>query len=69
MLSLQINMLRDECCAVAAQLMKRKTLDEVELEDCARLYDALAEAYRILRHTVAKVTLARLRRKSRTRQQ
>jgi hypothetical protein len=40
-------------------------LDEEELEECARLDDALAQAQRILKITVRGLVFSRLRRRSR----
>ena len=66
-LAFQIEALRDVCCVAAEVLTSRKTLDEEELEDCARLDDALAAAHRILKVTVAEITLARLHRRNQAR--
>jgi hypothetical protein len=57
--------MRGDCCKAANSLMKRKVLDESELEDCARLDDALVEAQRILKRTVRKIMLSRIGRNSR----
>jgi hypothetical protein len=64
MLAFQIIALRDECCDAAEKLMRQKLLDESELEECARLDDALAEAHRILKSTLTSITILRLRRRS-----
>jgi hypothetical protein len=66
MLMCQILMVRDECCRTADVLVKQEKVDEEELEECARLDDALAEVHRILKATVSGVTLSRLKRRSRT---
>ncbi len=63
MVLFQVVALRDECCAAAAALVRRKQVDLAELEECARLDDALAEAHRILKFAVAGVTASRLRRR------
>ena len=47
--------------------MRQKVLDEAELEECARLDDALARASRILRGNVRNIMLTRLNRRSRAR--
>ena len=65
-LTVQLEALRMECCQAAETLMKRKKLDEQDLEECARLDDGLAEAYRILKSTITQITLARLKRRIRT---
>jgi hypothetical protein len=65
MMVLEIDAIRRECCAAAARLMKRKQLDEADLEECARLDDALAGAHRLMRDTLKRITLLRLKRRSR----
>jgi hypothetical protein len=63
----QIEAMRAECCAAAHLLTSEKNLDEAEaeLEECACLDDALAEAQRLLKSTVADVMISRLKRRSR----
>jgi hypothetical protein len=61
----QIEAMRAECCAAAHLLANEMSLNEDELEECARLDDALAQAQRLLKATVANVMIARLRRRSR----
>ena len=63
LLALQINSLRDECCDAAEKILRQKPLDEEELDDAARLDDALAEAQRILKNAVARSAYSRLRRR------
>lgn len=62
-LAFQIQAMRMECCRAAKTLMKRRQLNEEELEECARLDDALASAHRLLKSTVARITLARIKRR------
>ena len=64
-LACQIEAMRVECCAAAEKLMRQKQIDEAELDECARLDDALAAAQRLFKHTVTKITLARLKRRIR----
>lgn len=64
----EIDAMRAACSKAAQTLMNKKTLDEVELEECARLDDALALTHRILKCAVRNVMLSRLNRRSRTRQ-
>ncbi len=45
--------------------MAKKPLDEMELEECARLDDALANAQRVLKQTVRSIMLSRIHRRSR----
>ena len=56
---------REGCCRTAQYLFTEKRLNETELEECARLDDALAFAQRIIKATVRDVMLARLQRRSR----
>jgi len=58
--------MRASCCRAAAAVAARKPLNEVELEECARLDDALARAHRLLKATVRNVMLSRLNRRSRS---
>lgn len=64
-IAFQIEALRAECCAAARILANEKILNEAELEECARLDDALSHAQRILKSTVADVMITRLKRRSR----
>ena len=61
----QIEAMRAECCAAAQLLANEDPVDEEELEECAALDDALADAQRILKSTVAGVMISRLKRRSR----
>lgn len=61
----QIEAMRAECCAAAQLIVNGTPLDEAELEECARLDDALAKAQRLLKATVAEVMISRLKRRSR----
>ena len=66
LLAFQINVLRDECCEAAEKLIQQKQMDEEELDECARLDDALAEAQRVLKSAVARIAFSRLKRRSHT---
>ena len=59
--------MRGACSKAAGVLLKRSPINEVELEECAQLDEALARAQRILKFAVRKVMLSRLRRHSRAR--
>jgi hypothetical protein len=63
----QLNSLRDECCEAAAEISRNKKIDECELEECARLDDALADAQRVLKFAVAEIACSRIKRRSRVR--
>ena len=61
----QMEALREACSRAARLLVRQTPLDEEELEECARLDDALAQAQRILKITVRGLVFSRLRRRSR----
>lgn len=64
-LACQIDAMRAECCKAAQTLAEEKVINELELEECARLDDALAQAHNLLKRTVARIIMSRLRRRSR----
>ena len=67
-LSTQIEALRFECCQAAERISNQPVLDEMselELEECARLDDALAASHRILKSTLSQIIYSRLKRRSR----
>lgn len=66
-IAFQTEALRAECCAAAHMLVNETPLNEAELEECARLDDALAKAQILLKSTVASVMISRLKRRSRIR--
>ena len=62
-LSMEIHLMRGECCAAAEGILAEDRLDAVGLEECAQLDDALGKAQRILHATIQRITEARMRRK------
>ncbi len=64
-MAFELDAVRAGCCETASALLKKRSLDEEELEECARLDDALAEAQRLLKSTVRSIMLSRLKRRSR----
>ena len=64
-LAFQIEAMRAECCAAARLLTNENPMNDEELEECASLDDALAQAQRLLKSTVAGVMISRLKRRSR----
>jgi hypothetical protein len=66
LLAFQMNSLRGECCEAAEKLLRQAPLNEAELEECARLDDALAEAQRLLKTAVGRIAFSRLKRRSQT---
>jgi len=65
-IAFEIDAARSGCSHTARLLIRKTPLDEVELEECARLDDALAEAQRLLKSTVREIMLSRLSRRSRS---
>jgi hypothetical protein len=57
--------MRGACCRAAAKVSSKKSFNEAELDECARLDDALSLAHRILKSAVRNVMLSRLSRRSR----
>jgi hypothetical protein len=64
-LACQIEAMRSDCCKAAEVLANQKTLNEDELDECARLDDALAKAHALLKATLAGIIMSRLKRRSR----
>jgi hypothetical protein len=64
-IAFEIDGAREGCCQNAEFLCKQKRLNETELEECARLDDALAQAQRVIKATVRNIMLSRLRHRSR----
>lgn len=63
----EIDALRADCCKAAHALTRQEEFDDADLEECARLDEALAQANRLLKSTVRTVIMARLSRRSRIR--
>jgi len=61
----ELDALRAACSKAADCMVNRRSLDETELDECAQLDDALAEAQRVLKAAVRNVMLSRLSRNSR----
>jgi hypothetical protein len=61
----EIDAMRAACSKAAKVLVATKPLDEAELEECARLDEALDRAHRLLKATVRDVMISRLGRRSR----
>ena len=64
-IAFEIEAMRAECCKAANAVVNTKPLDEKELDECARLDEALAHAHRILKSVVRNVMLSRINRRSR----
>jgi hypothetical protein len=65
-IAFELDLLRAGCSRAAQIVVNRKSLDETELEECARLDDALAHAQQLLKATVRRIMLSRIRRKGRS---
>ena len=63
----EIDALRADCCKAASALLRKSNVEEVEVDECARLDEALAQANRLLKSTVRSLIMTRLGRRSRTR--
>ena len=63
----ELDVLRAACSNAASLVLSKTTVDEEELEECARLDDAVAHAQRILKTAVRDIMLSRLTRHSRSR--
>ena len=61
----QIEAMRADCCKAAAALAEQYPVDESELDECARLDDALSEAHQLLKSTLTRIIMSRLKRRSR----
>ena len=66
-IAFEIDATRAGCCRVAKLLLSRERVNHAELEDCARLDEALARAHRLLKATVRSIMLSRLKRTNRAR--
>jgi hypothetical protein len=60
----ELDSLRANCSKAASLILSNTTPDEAELEECARLDEALAHAQRILKAAVRDIMLSRLSRHS-----
>ena len=58
----RIHMMRGECCVTAKKLIDKKPADYLALDDCARLEETLATAYRSLQGTLRSIHRSRRRR-------
>ena len=58
----RIHMMRGECCVAAKTLVEKKPADYLALDECARLEETLATAYRSLQGTLRSIHRARRRR-------
>lgn len=64
-IAFEIDSMRAACSKAASAITSERSFDELELEECARLDDALAKAHLLLKHTVRDIMLSRIGRRSR----
>jgi len=64
-LAFEIDIARAACSKAAQIILNQNRVDELELEECARLDDALAHAQRFLKAAVRDILLSRIKRGSR----
>jgi hypothetical protein len=64
-LACQIEVMRADCCKAGGILANQNPVNDSELEECAQLDDALAEAHSRLKSALTRIILSRLRRRSR----
>jgi len=66
-IAFDIDATRAGCSKVAQMLLRQDPVNEAELDECARLDEALAQAHRLLKATVRGIMMSRLKRSSRAR--
>jgi hypothetical protein len=64
-IAFDIDATREGCSKAAQLLLSDPECDEAELEECARLDEALARAHRLLKAAVREIMLSRINRRSR----
>ncbi len=64
-IAFELDTLRARCSEAAQILLSEQPVEEAELEECARLDEALARAHAVLKSIIAQVLLSRIRRRSR----
>ena len=64
----EIEAIRGECCDAAKDLLAQDPVDEVEVEESARMDDALLKAHSFLKAQLRSIMLSRIRRNTRARQ-
>jgi hypothetical protein len=59
----ELHSMRRECSEFASHLLTQENADERDLEDCARLDDALARASQVLRDALHGIRIERTKRR------
>jgi hypothetical protein len=57
----ELHSMRRECSEFASHLLTQQNVDENDLEECARLDDALARASRVLRDGLDRIRFDRIK--------
>jgi len=57
-----IDALRAQCSEAAQLLLSQSSVDGLEFEECAMLDDALAQAHNLLKGTIRRIMLSRIKR-------
>jgi hypothetical protein len=58
-LAFELHLLRGECSQTAQRIISQHPVDALELDDCAKLDEALAKAYCLLQSTVNRIRESR----------
>jgi hypothetical protein len=61
-LMFEIHVMRRDCCLAARSFSGKGHADGAALEDCARLEESLAKAYRMLQSTLQDIQFSRAKR-------
>ncbi len=61
-LAVELHLMRSECSQAAQSLLEHEVVDEIALDECAVLDDALAGAQRMLQSTVSLIRRLRAAR-------
>jgi hypothetical protein len=60
-IAFELDAMRRECSEIAMVLLSQRTIDEANLEECARLDEALARANGILRSALKGIQTSRVK--------
>ena len=58
----EIDALRGQCSEAAKLMLSQPSVDGLEFEECAMLDDALAQAHNILKGSIRRIMLSRIKR-------
>jgi len=66
-LCVELHLMRGECSEAARRALRQPHIDEVALEECALIDEALAKAKRVLDAALEQVKRSRVKKKKRSR--